>query len=48
MGLSLPRQIVFFAIEVEDVTTFGEKCTLGVERVISLATDMVLQELKEG
>jgi len=48
MGLSLPRQIVFFAIEVADVTTFGEKCTPGVEQAISLATDMVLQELKEG
>ena len=45
LGIPLPRQIVIFAIEVEDVTTFSEKCTPGVEQTIPVVTDMVLQEL---
>jgi len=46
LGLPLPRHIVIFAIEVEDVNTFGEKCTPEVERVIPVATEMVIRELK--
>lgn len=48
LGLNLPRQIVIFAIEVEDVTTFNEKCTPKVEQMIPMATKMVLQELNGG
>jgi len=32
-------------IEVQEVTTFGESCTPGVERVILQAVDMVAREL---
>lgn len=45
LGLALPRQIIIFAIEVEDVTTFGERCTPGVEQAIPVVADMVIQEL---
>lgn len=45
LGLSLPRQITIFAIEVEDVNTFGEGCTPQVERMIPVVVDMVIQEL---
>jgi len=48
LGLSLPRQITIFAIEVEDVTTFSERCTPKVEQAIPLVTEMVIQELNAG
>ncbi len=48
LGLTLPQEIVIFAIEVADVTTFNEGCTTSVEQVIPVATDMVLRELKVG
>ena len=46
MGLQLPRDIVIVAVEVQDVTTFGEECTPVVQLAISTAVDMVLQELE--
>lgn len=45
LGVPLPRQIVIFAVEVEDVTTFSERCTPKVEQTIPVVTDMVVQEL---
>ena len=48
LGLPLPQQITIFAIEVEDVTTFSERCTPKVEQMIPVVTDMVIQELKGG
>ena len=48
LGLPLPRQIIIFAIEVKDITTFSEKCTPKVEQVIPVVTDMVIQELNGG
>jgi len=45
LGLALPQQITIFAIEVEDVTTFSEKCTGKVEQMIPVVADMVIQEL---
>jgi hydrogenase maturation protease len=46
MGLQLPRDIAIVAVEVQDVTTFGEECTPVVQLAISTAVDMVLQELE--
>jgi hydrogenase maturation protease len=46
MGLQLPRDIAIVAVEVQDVTTFGEECTPLVQVAISTAVDMVLQELE--
>lgn len=45
-GLRLPRDITIVAVEVQDVTTFGEECTPVVQAAISTAVDMVLQELE--
>lgn len=45
LGLALPQQIVIFAIEVEKVTSFSEKCTPEVERAIPVVADMVMAEL---
>jgi len=48
LGLALPQQIVIFAIEVEDVTTFSERCTPEVERVVPVCVGKVIQELNGG
>ncbi len=45
LGLSLPRDIILFGIEVADVNTFSEKCTPEVEKAIPVVADMVVQEL---
>jgi len=48
LGLDLPRQITIFAVEVEDVATFGEGCTRRVKETIPVVADMVVQELNGG
>jgi len=48
LGLALPQQIIIFAIEVEDVTTFSEECTPEVERAIPVCVERVIQELNGG
>jgi hydrogenase maturation protease len=48
LGLNLPQEIIIFAIEVEDVTSFSERCTLKVEQTIPMVTNMVIQELNGG
>lgn len=48
LGLALPRQIIIFAIEVQNVTTFGEECTPEVERAIPVCVERVVQELNGG
>jgi len=45
LGIALPQQIIIFAIEVVDVTTFSEKCTPEVEKAIPLAVSMIAEEL---
>lgn len=46
LGLALPSQIIIFGIEVADVSTFSEKCTPEVERVVPVCVEMVVRELK--
>ncbi len=48
LGLALPQQITIFAVEVEDVATFGDTCTRRVEETIPVVADMVVQELNGG
>ena len=48
LGLTLPREIILFAVEVADVNTFSEKCTPKVEQIIPVVADMVIQELNGG
>jgi len=47
LGMALPQEIVIFAIEVVDVTTFGEKCTPIIEAAITKAVRLVAKELSE-
>ena len=46
VGLAMPREIIIFAIEVEDVTTFSENCSPRVTEAIPKVVELVLQELK--
>jgi hydrogenase maturation protease len=46
VGLPLPQEIVIFAIEVSDVSTFSEEYTPQVKQAIPTCVGMVLQELK--
>jgi hydrogenase maturation protease len=48
MGLRVPRDITIVAVEVQDVTTFGDECTPMVQVAISTAVEMVLRELESA
>jgi len=45
LGIALPQQIIVFAIEVADVSTFSEECTPEVKEAIPKCVRMVVQEL---
>jgi hydrogenase maturation protease len=45
LNIPLPDQIVIYAVEVEDVNSFSDKCTPMVERMIPVVTDMVMREV---
>jgi hydrogenase maturation protease len=45
LGLPLPQEIVIFAIEASDISTFSEECTPEVKSAIPACVEMVLQEL---
>jgi hydrogenase maturation protease len=45
LGLPLPQQIVIFAIEASDVSTFSEECTPEVKQAVPACVEMVLREL---
>ena len=45
LGLALPQIIEIFAIEAEDVVTFGETCTPSVDAAIPFVTELVLRTL---
>lgn len=45
LNLAMPRKITIFAVEAKDVTTFSEKCTPDVEKVIPEVVKMVMEEL---
>ena len=49
LGMTLPddEAIVIIAVEVEDVLTFGEECTLAVAAAIPHAVEAVLAELED-
>ncbi len=46
LDLALPEAIEIFAIEAEDVVTFGETCTPAVDAAIPVVTEMVLRTLR--
>jgi hydrogenase maturation protease len=45
LGEHIPQKIVVYAIQVADVTHFGEQCTPEVEKAIPRAVAMVAEEL---
>ena len=45
LNLAIPQKITIFAVEAKDITSFSEKCTPKVERVIPEVVKMVLEEL---
>ncbi len=48
LGLRLPQQIVIFAIEALDITTFSEECTPEVKQAIHICVEMVLHRGGRG
>jgi hydrogenase maturation protease len=46
LGLSLPSTIDIVAVEVEDVTSFGERCTPLVEKAIPIAAETALRKCR--
>jgi hydrogenase maturation protease len=45
LGLSMPEHFIIFGIEVQNIGTFSETCTVEVESAIPGCTDLILQEL---
>jgi hydrogenase maturation protease len=48
LGMTLPQQVIIFAIEVADASTFSEECTPEVRRAIPVCVEMIIRELKGG
>jgi hydrogenase maturation protease len=48
LGLPLPQQIIIFAIEASDVSTFNEECTPEVQKAIPTCVEMVLREIRRN
>ena len=44
LNMSVPEEVVVFAVEVSDVTTFREGCTPDVDRAIPKVADLVIRE----
>ena len=43
LGLNLPQDIRIYAIQVEDISTFGENCSPSVERAISGIAEKIIK-----
>ncbi len=48
LGLPLPQEIVIFAIEASDVSTFSEKCTPEVTQAIPTCVETVIREIRRN
>ena len=48
LGLPMPEEVIIFAVEAQDVTTFSEQCTSKVRQAIPKVVDLVLHELKSN
>lgn len=47
LGMAMPKEVVIYGIEVEDILTFGEGLTPKVEKAVPEAVKLVLRELDE-
>ena len=45
LGLEVPQNVVIFAIEVSDTSTFSEECTPEVQQAIPACVEMIDREL---
>lgn len=45
MGEDIPQKIVVYAIEVENVQDFGDRCTPAVEAAIPKAVELIMKDL---
>jgi hydrogenase maturation protease len=45
MGVPRPKEIVIFAVEVEDCSTFSERCTSQVGKAIPEVAQMIVEQL---
>jgi len=45
LGISMPKQIVIYAIEVDDISTFGEEFTPRVKQAIPKCVKTIIKEL---
>lgn len=45
LEFTMPREVVLFAVEAEDVVTFSEKCTPAVKQCLPIVERLVLEEL---
>jgi hydrogenase maturation protease len=48
LHLAVAEQIILFGIEVRQVFSFQEKCTLEVERAVPFCAESVIQELESA
>jgi hydrogenase maturation protease len=48
MGLPLPEEIIIYAIEVANITDFGEELTPAVAQAVPVVTAVVLEELSKN
>jgi hydrogenase maturation protease len=46
LDIKMPQEIIFYAIEAEDVTSFSEECTPAVKKALPECVKMVMQELE--
>jgi hydrogenase maturation protease len=44
LGLDVPKQVFIYAIEPQNITTFGEQCTPKVSKVIPQLVDLIIEE----
>jgi hypothetical protein len=48
LGAELPKTLTVYGVEVCDVTTFREACTVAVSRAIPTVVDAVCRDLESG
>jgi hydrogenase maturation protease len=48
LGLAMPREITIFAIEAQDVNTFGEDCSQEVRLAIPTCIEKVVRFIKDN
>jgi len=45
LDMDVPREVIIFSIEAEDMVTFSERCTPEVEKAIPVVAGLILEEV---